>query len=1337
MKKPYFVTCLLSIFLFSSFYSTGTVLSETIQRIDIPGLSNNAVLYIHQDQEGNMWFGTYDGLNLYNGKNIITYRYEPGNKNSINGNIIRKVFDAGPDHIWVTTIMGINLISLKSKKVVASYLQYPETYHLAADQSGNTLLLSLNDFLSYSNPQMNSFIDIHVPGIRPGDIRDLFTDSSGQFYLLSSNGTLMKIRLIMETTPISYSIEDIPLHDKKVEIAFYDSDMLYFIDEGNVLYTYNCKNGKKERVKDLTTILRQYNGLSKIIEWDSEIYLSFMNTGLIKLSPNTKDNTYTNLPMEMGIFTLFKDRKQDLLWLGTDGQGVYKCYKHPGMLKNYLTPFTNKPIRSIYTDENGALWIGTKGDGVFRVEDYDQRLSGEEEITRFTTENGLSHNFTYCFQRSRFRKDVLWVGTEGPGLSYYSYSDRKMNRLRDPVFDGVMNVHSIRELNDSTLWVATVGRGLIRILVDKESEEPKIIKTDYFSFERNGRECNDFHSVAMENDSILLLGSRGGNGVIRFNISSYHYEFLPSDKAETSAIGDVLCIYQTDPSCTYVGASSGMTKLTLLPDGKTTARQFDRRNGMVNDMIHGILEDDNGCLWLSSNNGLIKYNPVNDIFHNQLQTDIHVKEFSDDAYWKCPLTGRLFFGGINGLVWVDPQMESAEQYNPELRFWDLTMLGETHSLSGTNQPFTIPPKASQFTVSFIATDYINGENYEYAYMLDGFNDSWVELQKENKVTFTNIPYGEYNLKIKYKNDVFSSNIIEQALPLIVLPPWYISSAAKLTYVFGLLLLFTLVIWQLMHNWKNKQFIMTQRIKEEQKEKLYNAKLNFFTNITHELCTPLTLINGATVQMQQYEGNSGENYTKYLSLLKENVKGLNDLIQEILDFRKIEESGIKEPKLKWYDMSGFLNAQLGMFISAAENDGIDFQISVDEKLYWYTDLSSFRKIINNLVSNAFKYVNRGGMVRVSLAIVDKQLQLRVYNSGVGVEASIIPQLFDRYQIMDHMDENNYMQMTARNGLGLSICSSLVKSMQGEIDVLSKPNKYVEIVVVFPDLSDGQDPEIEEEYIEKAQAHDERMENPSAQDKPAILVVDDNRDIVWFVADSLSHEYEIRKAYNAVDALRMIQEHTPALIITDIIMPDMDGLEFIRQIKSNKYLKHIPVIIISAKITDKEQADGLNLGADAYLTKPFSALVLHSTVNRLISHKQEMKEYYNSPESAYTFKDGQLLHQEDKEFMNEVLRIIKENLDKETLRPELIAEKMGLNTRNLYRRFKKISSLTPSDFIKDYRFTYAAQLLVTTNMSIQEIIYKVGINNKSYFYREFFKKHQMTPREYRSHSTEENI
>lgn len=861
-----------------------------------------------------------------------------------------------------------------------------------------------------------------------------------------------------------------------------------------------------------------------------------------------------------------------------------------------------------------------------------------------------------------------------------------------------------------------------------------------FILEKGGKICNEFHSMSYDDEaSLLYLGSRGGYGLVRFNLLTKKYEFIPMNNAGNRAVGDVLCMCYSKDSTFYLGASSGMTQMKLHSGNPAEVRQYSRIDGIKNDMVHGILEDSDGCVWLSTNKGLTKYNPHNRFFHNYESPDLDVTEFSDDAYWKCPYTGKLFFGGINGVIWVDPQNDRQENYKPALHFFEMKMGHETHSLYDyTDQKtgyVTIPPNISTFSISFVATDYIHGENYEYSYLLENYNTSWTELQKDNEVVFTKLPYGNYVLKVRYKNDVFDSDAKEYFLHIRVLPPWYRGSWAMIAYGLVLATICLGIVYWLRRRIVEKQAEVARKIREEQKEKLYEAKLNFFANITHELCTPLTLINGVNDYIKISADRLADGkLEKYARILGENVTNLNELIQEILDIRKIEEVGFSHIQIKRVSVSSLIRKQCESFIPVAEQNGINFTFSdVDKPVYWNTDVPSLKKIIRNLVSNAFKYTEQKGTIDVSVRIENESLIIKVYNTGKGIAEADLKTIFDRFHILGDLDGNNYTQMTSRNGLGLFICHSMVQLLRGEINVESKEGESAGFIVTLPyleveemDLDEQADEEVPVAQPVAAEATAETTGNIG---NPVILVVDDNRDIVWLIKETLSSEYAVREAFNAEEALALMDQQTPDLIITDIMMPSMDGFALISRIKSDKFTRHIPLIVVSAKVSESEQAEGLDLGADVYLTKPFSSVVLHSVVNRLMANKKELKDYYYSPESAYEQSGGQLIHQEDKEFMDSVTAIIKENLAQDTLRPELIADKLGMNTRALYRRFKKISPLTPSDFIKDYRMMHAARLLVTTNLSVQEIIYQVGISNKSYFYREFSAKYGVTPGEYR--------
>ncbi len=1306
-------------------------------------LSNNAIIDIYQDDRGYMWIGTYDGLNLFNGRNTYVYRFEPDNKNTLCSNIINKISDGGPGYLWVSTSMGLNRFSLKDRKVTESYPEYPECLLIATDSLENTLVVSRKNFISCHTSRTASFQDIYTRDITPETARLLFAGEQGCFYLLSSDGVLKQLIPDYSKLPFTIKTKENKIHDKPIEQAFYEEGVLYYVDADNKLYRYRTEENKETYLSDLSGWMEKYGKVARVVSFQSKLYLVFRN-GLL-LDPDKPEEA---IDLNIGVFSMFKDKKQQILWIGTDGQGLRMLYdkyeRFDGLALEDLPFVMLNPVRSVYTDEDKTLWFGTKGDGFVRIKEYDSYAKGEiplDRIARYTTADGLSNNRVYCFFKSLYHP-LVWIGTDGPGLSYYSYEDEKVHTLPSKIDTRIRYVHSICEINDSTLWMATTGDGLIEVVLERDKSGLTVKYLQSYLLEKDGKICNEFYSMYYDGKSTLYLGSRGGYGMARFDLLTRQYDFMSMNNSANQAIGDVLSLCYSSDSTFYLGASSGVTRMKCDQAGTCEFWQYDRSDGISNDMIHGILEDKDKCIWLSSNKGLTKYNPHNNFFHNYGSQELMVTEFSDDAYWKCPYTGRLFFGGVDGLVWIDPQNDRQESYSPDLHFFELKMGDETISLydyaDANPGPVTIPPDVSTFTISFVATDYIHGDNYEYSYLLQDYNTAWTELQKSNEISFTKLPYGNYTLKVRYKNDVYDSNAREYLLPLKILPPWYLSTWAIAVYIFLAILFAGVLVYWINRRIAEKQQQVARKIHEEQKEKLYEAKLNFFANITHELCTPLTLINGVGDYIQTYAENTSDNKLKrYIRILRDNVASLNELIQEILDFRKIEEAGLNYFSIRRISVPDIIRRQYESFTPIAEQNGIKFVLSLPDQLYWNTDPTGLKKILVNLISNAFKYSDEAGEIRISATTENESLIIRVYNSGKGISETDLKTIFDRYRILGDLEGNNYTQTTSRNGLGLFICHSIVQSLHGTIEVKSEEGRFAEFIVRLPHLeAEEEEAEPENEEPETVPVLSSPIDETglpgivSPENKPCVLVVDDHKDIVWLIKESLSEAYTIVEAYGVEEAIRLMEKQTPALIITDIMMPEIDGMELISRVKSDKFTRHIPLIVVSARISEHDQAEGLDLGADAYLTKPFSAVVLRSVVNRLMTSKKELKDYYYSPESAYEQSGGQLIHQEDKEFMDAVTAIIRENLDKETLRLELIAEKMGMNTRSLYRRFKKISPLTPSDFIKDYRFNYAAQLLVTTNLSVQEIIYKVGISNRSYFYREFAAKYNQTPTEYRN-------
>ena len=463
--------------------------------------------------------------------------------------------------------------------------------------------------------------------------------------------------------------------------------------------------------------------------------------------------------------------------------------------------------------------------------------------------------------------------------------------------------------------------------------------------------------------------------------------------------------------------------------------------------------------------------------------------------------------------------------------------------------------------------------------------------------------------------------------------------------------------------------------------------------------------------------------RYIGLLESNVTGLRELVEEILNFRIIEGEGFGKLRIMKTDVAAEIREYLHSFDEMAADCRISLSASVNDVLEWNTDRSCFKKIIFNLVSNALKYTPYGGYVTVAADVTEAGLELRVRNSGEGLTEEQMAVIFDRYKILDEMSTNMYAG-TTRHGLGLFICKSLVNSLGGEISVSSTPGSWTEFRVVLPQL-EGNEAETVEEVQEMPP-----VEQDGDGTLPVILIVDDNKDIRWLLSDALSDSYRVIEASGPGEAEAILEKSVPDLIITDVVMDGKDdGFELVRRLREDKYRRSIPVIVCSARVTEQDQIEGMDSGADAYFTKPFSVSVVRASVERLLSNRKMLKDWYDAPESARTIVNSKVMHNPDKEFVDKAILSMKENLTDENFNLERLADLMGLSSRNFYRRFKKITGQTPSEFLKQYRFESAARMLKNSNLTVQEVMYGVGISNKSYFYREFTKIYGKTPKEYR--------
>ena len=520
--------------------------------------------------------------------------------------------------------------------------------------------------------------------------------------------------------------------------------------------------------------------------------------------------------------------------------------------------------------------------------------------------------------------------------------------------------------------------------------------------------------------------------------------------------------------------------------------------------------------------------------------------------------------------------------------------------------------------------------------------------------------------------------------------------------------------------------------------MYEGKLRFFTNITHEFCTPLTLIYGPCERILNYE-HSDNFIKKYAQIIKSNTERLNSLIQEVIDFRRME-TGNQICHIQELNISELGNGIIESFDELAEQNRIQLETDITPDIIWGSDHNGFTKILNNLISNAFKYTPENGTIRISIKKEENKLSIKVYNTGKGISKENLPLIFNRYSILDNIKENSIKGLSSRNGLGLAICQSMVELLHGTINVESEVNQYAQFIVTLPaleatekmgNIQPHETAKIELPNYKTEVTLPETVNNEEETNQPenTILIIDDNKELLWMLKDILSDEYTILTAENGEEGLELLKQETPNLIITDIMMPKIDGITLTKQLKNNKHTAHIPLVILSAKNTTDEKIEGIESGADAYIPKPFNTQYLRTIIKQLIKKQEELKQYYNSSASAFDYSGGQLLQNEDKEYLQTAIEIINENMDNAEFGPDELAKAMQTSGRNLYRKFKKLNQSSPKDFIKEQKMKYAAKLLLTTTLNIQEIMYRIAATNRSHFYKEFAKRYNQTPREYR--------
>lgn len=1301
------------------------VLAFNIKQItNINGLTSNAVLSLQQDKYGFIWMGTCNGISIYDGKQVYDWNGWRKKNFNFSGYVIEEILETKEGTIWIQSNYGLSKIEKNVHN--KDYPQFKGSYIMVKNQQDDLFILASDNSIHAFDKKSQSFYKLSINKPNREDIVNLYVNE--HFFIIFLRNEILYYQLEKDHSG-KYKLSSETTREKTyINYGFGENNTIYWIDKDYNFYEYSLDKPVKNLICNLSKTIGNKGPISDIIRVGDSFFIAFKDNGVIKISFHGYEKiTVENLYIKSGVFKLLKDRFQNIVWIATDGQGVYMYsqdeYSIIQTTYNDMNINIRTPIRAIFWDNEKTLWLGTKGSGIIKIKNYNPNIQNPiPNIDILNNENKeLNNNSIYAFAESKH--PIFWIGHD-KGVSYYSYYEKKIKPVSTS--ENINYIHSIYEESDSVLWLASVGTGIIRAKVSWNHERPHIDNLKRYTID-NGNFSSNFFFTLFADKNKILFGNRG------YGLFTIEEDTLSSiklkNKYEIKTVNDIYSIYHNNGEI-WLGTGAG-----LIHKKDNIETLYNQDCGFINSIIHALIHDDKN-IWISTNKGIIRFNTVNKEIRNYgIPSGLKIIEYSDGAAFKTSNT--MFFGGINGFISITKNknfIKTTKKYTPHINFMDIRIYDNNSSIIdirgySENSFISLKDYQNNFTISYIALDYINTDNYTYQYRIN--NGNWIDNGFNNTISFSQMRYGMHKIDVRYKDQSNRELSSISSLYINIKAPWYLSTLAIIFYSLFAVAIIVFIIWRFILKQKRKRQLELYRIEQNHKEELYEEKLRFFTNITHEFCTPLSLIYGPCERL--LKNDNSEFVHKYVTMIKNNAERLNALIQEIIDFRRLE-TGHQETYISEINISEVCNSIINSFSEIAEQNHINVENKIDKNIIWNTDKNCLIKILNNLISNAFKYTYTDGVIKITVETKNNHLYISVYNSGKGIKQEDIPFIFDRYKILDNVETSKISNFTTRNGLGLAVCNSMIKLLNGNIDIKSKYGEYAEFIVILPELELSKDENKHSEFIKPNKISIELDNNKSTFDKQSIIcqsimIVDDNNEILNLLKDSLSEYYNIVTATNAKEALLMIKDNVPLLIITDVMMPGMNGFELTKQIKQNKHTMSIPVVILSAKNSNQEKILGLNSGADAYISKPFDLNYLTAIVNSLIDNRNKIKDYFNTSACAYNFANGHLVKSEDKEFIIKITEYIESNIDSEELSVEELAEHMQISVRSLYRKFKDMDMASPKDYIKEYRINMAAKLLRTTSLTIQEIIYKTGFVNRSHFYREFSKHFQMTPKSYR--------
>lgn len=1316
------------------------------------GLSMNSVITMHQDKLGQMWLGTRDGLNKYDGNKFTVYRNKISDSTSISNDNILSIEEDTEGFLWVGTFNGLNKydpLKNKFKKYVRVNNKYLGSNRIwAVKEIDNEVWIGTTNGISvFKKGELQpKCIDIYVNGKKGKKsffIIKIIKNNDGKIWVATKNKGLLQL-------------------NKR------DEEKLYFTS-----YTFESDTNEKLVIQDIIT---SENG---------NIWVATKTQGLLLYDAVSqklvipKNDTFNNSKSKDCRGLTFDNDKN--LWVGTN-TGVY-VYNQKGDLKSSLETEKLNKVKSIYKDTNGSIWIGSYYGGVnfwdkknhnfnrihandpYRTLNFNVVSSiaeGEAGKIYIATEgdgitvlDSLNNkvaelkkglNTKYIKSLLFFNSTYLIIGTFSKGIQVYNLQTKKMEPsfLPKELVKKIekTSVYSLEKENDNTLWIGTFGEGVFK--VDIAQKTYATTKTNALLI------SNRIRDLKIDSQKRVWIATQKGLNSIA-NIDNYDFK---ETKVETyfyedindSGV-DILTVFEDSSKHIWIGTKDkGLYKFNKNKFEKIAIESMSKNNAVKT--IYGILEGKHKNLWLSTNMGIVKYNygTEQQVNYNSKE-GVNSNEFIENAFLKRG--SNFYFGGSSGVTFFNENEVYINQYSPEVILTDFKIENNAVPINekgilekhiSYTKHVELDHKSANFAISFAKPNFINSENNIYKYRLIGLQDDWITTSN-TETNFTIQKAGSYIFEVKGANNDLIWNDNSTKLTIKVnASPW--KSWWAYTIYFTLLLASIFIVLYFLKTKTNLQHkLELEYVEKQRKEELNKSKLEFFTDISHEFRTPLTLILGPIQQILLDYSGSNKMYKK-LQIVENNANHLLQLINRLMDFRKVESNYYKLQAAEG-NIVKFLKEIYFSFTEYAKDKGYNYELETsNDTILVYYDRNKLEKVFYNLLSNAFKYTPENGTIKMNISHDDRNIIIQVEDNGIGISTENINKIFDRFYNVKSIKkiERNKKNST---GIGLSIVKKMIDLHKGEITVENKDAKGVVFSVKLPlgraHLQDDDiltDFKISDDIFQyKSQLPILNIEMPEDieanvidENKQTILLVEDYKPLRLFIKDLLKTEYNVVEAENGKKGLEKANQIIPDLIISDVVMPKMVGTELCSKIKENINTSHIPVILLTSRSSLIYRLEGLEKGADEYISKPFNIQEFLLKVKNILSLNNKLKNKLGNEDNF--LPEEVTVSTLDEKLLKEAFRIVNENIANENFDIPFFSSELGLSRTMLFMKIKAWSNLTPLEFIQNIRMKKAARLLEIRKYNISQISYKVGFKNPKYFSKKFKAKYGLSPIEYQN-------